>query len=85
MKKMIIAGLALFALAGCAVPVEMKQEQREQAGLLADYHKAEKAEYRATEAAKLAKGVAVAAEARKVLKQVETQKAKALLDKSLNK
>lgn len=83
--KFALVAAVVIGLSGCALPVEMKAEQGEALTALTTYHKAQRTEYRATEAAKLAKGVAVAAEARKALAQVETQKAKAMLDKSLNK
>ncbi|QIZ02631.1 hypothetical protein AhyVDH1_026 [Aeromonas phage AhyVDH1] len=84
MKRLIIASLALAALSGCAVPAEMRAEQKVETQALRAYHKAERQEYRASEAAKITKGVNTLAQANKAVAALNTQKAKADLVQALN-
>ncbi|MGL4508255.1 MAG: hypothetical protein ACRCUF_21245 [Aeromonas sobria] len=79
MKKMILCAVAMLGLSACALPVELKENQRDERQALREFHQAERQAFRAEEVRKAATGAAVAATAAKVLADAQAEaKLKAL-------
>lgn len=82
MKVFIMAMLALI-LTGCAVPKEMKVEQKEETKALINFHKAERKAYRANEVFVVSKKALVATTAAKTLADLDLLKSKKELESAL--
>lgn len=79
MKTIILAILAI-ALTGCAVPKEIKTQQKEETKALIKYHKAERKAYKANELFGFSKKALVTTTAAKTLADLEVIKSKKELD-----
>lgn len=85
MKKAILCAVLALGLTACAVPVEMRENQKAEALALVKYHKAEREAYRAEEIRKAAAGAKVAATAAKMLADAQVQVALKALETEIQK
>lgn len=85
MKKMILCAVMALGLTACAIPVELKENQKAERQALRDYQKAERQAYRAGEAVQITGGAAVASVAAKMLADAEAERALQALETEMSK
>ncbi|MGL4523809.1 MAG: hypothetical protein ACRCWQ_14775 [Bacilli bacterium] len=80
MKKVLAVLLAGAMLTGCAIPQDMKQDQKAEKSALVNYHKAEKKAYRTNELFEASKKALKVTTAAKTLADLDVIKTKKELD-----
>ncbi|MGL5285894.1 MAG: hypothetical protein ACRC8D_07115 [Aeromonas sp.] len=84
MKKTMLVSFLALALTACAVPQEMRDNQKQELKALHEYHQAERTAYRAGEIKDTADTAKTLATGVKVLAELEVKRAKGALDDALN-
>ncbi|APU01170.1 hypothetical protein [Aeromonas phage 32] len=85
MKKMMLCAVIALGLSACAVPVELKENQRNERQALAEFHKAERQAYKAGELKDATTAAKLAATAAKVLADRQVDVKLEALETEMNK
>ncbi|MGL4507553.1 MAG: hypothetical protein ACRCUF_17670 [Aeromonas sobria] len=85
MKKMMLCAVIALGLSACAVPVELKETQRNERQALAEFHKAERQAYKAGELKDVTTKANLAAIAAKVLAERQVEVKLQALDTEMSK